>query len=181
MDFMELIEKCIDFLEKNELARVLEQWARIFIETFDLQIPMPIIRIVEIDENTLGQVRFFFLFYEIIINSRHIGRPFWRICGTFFHEVLHIFQREHGTPGKCNAHNAEFRAIAAGYGLVINERGYTRYTEGTFTRLLRKAGAEIPELRGEDSQLHLGVGANHEFCEKKWLKSTERGQFTMGS
>ena len=64
------------------------------------------------------------------------------------HELFHGWQQAHGTPGRRNYHNHEFRNKALTYGLVVDERGCTRYLpDSPFVRLLRAYGVEVSPLR----------------------------------
>ncbi|HVX12743.1 MAG TPA: SprT-like domain-containing protein [Pirellulales bacterium] len=84
---------------------------------------------------------------EIAINTLYLNkREQWQILGTLLHELLHGWQQVHGTPGKRNHHNEEFREKAAGLGLLIDRHGVTGYAASSpFKELLRRNGVDVPD------------------------------------
>jgi hypothetical protein len=83
---------------------------------------------------------------EILLNERHVlqcieENEFWQVIGTELHELLHAWQDEHGTAGRNNYHNAQFRDKARRLGLVVDSRGCTDFDpEGPFCQLIQKYG-----------------------------------------
>ena len=112
---------------------VLLTWAVRFNVEFKLDIPELALCLERLPCNQYGRFRYghngFGLKGEIAMNTRYLigHRAFWEILGTLLHEMLHAWQQAHGTPGKRNHHNAEFRQKAATVGLLIDERGVTGY------------------------------------------------------
>src|SRR5262249_459491 len=81
------------------------------------------------------------LLKECSVMERIENNEFWKVIGTELHELLHAWQDKHGTPGRNNYHNAEFRDKARELGLIVDARGYTEFDpDGPFCRLIRKYG-----------------------------------------
>lgn len=136
----------------RDLVVVLQEWAERINVEFKLHIPQITIRVDVLKRSCFGHFRYghngFGLRGEVAINARYLNnRPGWQVLGTLLHELLHAWQQAHGTPGKGNYHNYEFRNKALMYGLVIDRDGHTRYLEDSaFTALLRRHGVHVPPL-----------------------------------
>lgn len=138
----------------REALEELHLWRERFCVEFKLEIPAIAIAIGDISRHRLGQFRYghneFGFRGEITISRRHVIEnaskdKWWRVLGTLLHELLHAWQELHGKPGKRNYHNKEFRLKAIGLGLIIDQRGLTKYDpESPFTGLLEKHGVEAP-------------------------------------
>jgi hypothetical protein len=147
----------------RELADALHLWAERFAVEFKLDIPTPAIQIDRIHATALGTYRpgrnGFGLKHEITINTRFLNMGFAEQLLTLFHELLHEWQDIHGTTGKRNYHNHEFRQKALSSGLLVNERGITRVQPGRFTEFI--GGYEVsaaPLLAAGDVPMHKQSG-----------------------
>lgn len=139
--------------EFAELTASLQRWADRMILEFKLEIGTPALMIEQLHRYRLGHYRHgrngFGLRDEIAIDEEHARcSESWRVLGTLAHEMLHSWQEHHGTPGKWNYHNKEFRRKAEQIGLIIDERGVTEYTPAPtpFWELLGRHDIAIPEL-----------------------------------
>jgi hypothetical protein len=136
----------------RELLAELQRWAGVFDTEFKLGVPEVSLCVDWLHPHCFGHFRYghngFGLRGEIALNRRYLAaREFWQILGTLLHELLHAWQQAHGTPGKGNYHNAEFRTKARSYGLVIDEHGCTEYEPGSaFFALLKKHGIRVPAV-----------------------------------
>lgn len=130
----------------------LQRWVGIYDVEFNLQIPSISLCVDSLSRRCLGHFRYghngFGLEGEIAINHRYLEqREFWQVLGTLLHEMLHAWQQTHGTPGKGNYHNVQFRHKAHAYGLIVERNGVTQYEqENPFTKLLRKHGIVVPHI-----------------------------------
>lgn len=138
--------------EYRELLNSLHWWAEIMNVEFKLHIPEVSISVDWLRRTRLGHFRYghngFGLKGEVSLNRLYLDdRPFWTVLGTLFHELLHAWQQAHGTPGKRNYHNREFRDKAARFGLIIDTRGCTEYVdESPFMDLLRSRDITVPAM-----------------------------------
>jgi hypothetical protein len=130
----------------------LQDWAERFIVEFKLDIPQVVLCVDRLPRTQYGHFRHghngFGLKGEIAINARYLcqKRAKWEVLGTLLHELLHAWQEVHGTPGKRNHHNAEFRDKARQLGLNIDRRGATGYASTSpFKELLCRCGVCVPE------------------------------------
>ncbi len=140
-----------DGWELQDLFGELHRWARLFNLQFKLQIEQVSLMVDELPRRCLGHFRYghngFGLQGEIAINRRYLGREFWEVLGTLFHELLHAWQQSHGKPGRGNYHNVEFCRKAAEFGLIIDRYGHTQYMKPSpFTALLEKHQVRVPDL-----------------------------------
>jgi hypothetical protein len=136
----------------KELAQKLYTYDRLLRAWFALDLPPFVIRFDRLRGSRLGHFRAgcneFAIAREVAINIRYVGtRPFWMTIGTLHHEQLHLWQHVHGTPGRWNYHNRQYRRKAAASGLVVDSRGHTQYDpDGRFMAFLRAHGIEAPTL-----------------------------------
>ena len=137
----------------KDLAVVLREWADRFNVQFKLDIPQIVIRIDILNRSRFGHFRYghngFGLRGEVGMNARYLTgqREEWRVLGTLLHEILHAWQQSHGSPGKGNYHNREFREKALTLGLVIDRRGFTDYIGGSrFLDLLQRHQIKVPTI-----------------------------------
>src|ERR1041385_2195748 len=128
------------------VASDLHKWAERYIFEFKLQIGVPAL-LIERLKGRYGHFRGgrngFGIVDEIGIDESHVRQsPYWRVCGTLLHELLHAWQEHHGKPGRRNYHNDQFRKKALALGLQIDQRGFTQYIPGDtpFLALLKKYG-----------------------------------------
>lgn len=133
------------------MIELFQTWSERLIGECNLDIPEVVIAIDRLPCTRYGQFRMehngLGLRGEITLNSRYLDgkRPLWSILGTLLHELLHGWQQAHGTVGKRNHHNQEFRQKARALGLLIDKRGLTGYAaSGPFKELLSKLGVEAP-------------------------------------
>ncbi|MBI3466026.1 MAG: hypothetical protein HY000_23680 [Planctomycetes bacterium] len=144
--------------EHRELVQELQRWATIFDFEFKLEITEVALSVDWSRYRSLGHFRpghnGLGLRGEVAINQRQLpSREPGQILGTLLHELLHAGQQVHGTPGKGNYHNKQFRDKAGQYGLIVEPNGVTHYApQSPFTELLRKHGVHIPELPGPTLQ-----------------------------
>jgi len=136
----------------REIIAVLQIWAGRFIAQFNLDIPEVVLCIDWLPRTRYGHFRCghngFGLRGEIAINARYLTgeRQLWEVLGTLLHELLHGWQQAHGTPGKRNHHNREFRDKARELGLIVDRRGVTGYASTSpFKDLLRQYGVEVSD------------------------------------
>jgi len=133
-------------------ATALHLSAERMIVEFKLKIPVPCLLIKRLSRRYGHFHRGrngFGLKDEIAIDEDHIrNSPFWRVCGTLLHELLHSWQEHHGDPSSRNYHNGQLRRKAASLGLVINKGGHTQYQPGEtpFFSFLQKHGIEVPAI-----------------------------------
>jgi SprT-like family len=130
----------------------LQDWAERFIEEFKLDVPHVVLCVDRLPITRYGHFRHghngFGLRGEIAINARYLGqrRAKWEVLGTLLHELIHAWQEVHGSPGKRNHHNAEFRDKARQLGLNIDCRGVAGYAStSVFKELLRRNGVSVPD------------------------------------
>jgi hypothetical protein len=147
----------------RELADTLHLWAERFAVEFKLDIPTPAIQIDRIHATAMGTYRpgrnGFGLKHEITINTRFLTMHFSEQLLTLFHELLHEWQDIHGSSGKRNYHNHEFRQKALACGLLVDERGITRVQAGHFTEFLdNHAVAADPLLSAGNVPMHKRTG-----------------------
>jgi hypothetical protein len=136
----------------RDLLGTLHLWKGRFDTEFGLDVGEVALCVDWLPVGRFGHFRYghngFSLWGELAINRRYLHvRPFWMTLGTELHELLHAWQQRHGRPGRGNYHNAEFRARAREYGLVVNERGHTQYLPTSrFLDLLHRYGVEVPSV-----------------------------------
>jgi len=62
--------------------------------------------------------------HEIAINPAYFANfPLIEVLQTMAHEMCHLYQHEHGTPGRGRYHNAEFAQMMENIGLVASSTG----------------------------------------------------------
>lgn len=137
----------------KELLRKFHEWAEIFNREFGLEIQTPAIQIARRSVVLLGSYcsdrNGFGVKHEIVMNARHLDRPFAEQLETLFHELLHLWQTLWGSPqrNRNNYHNVQFRLKAKIYGLVVDERGrHLGVARGRFTELLERYGVDTMTL-----------------------------------
>jgi hypothetical protein len=135
----------------RDLVAELQAWAERYIVEFKLDIPEIVLCIEQLPRTRYAQFRNghnkFGLRGEIAFNTLYLdgSRSRWEVLGTLLHELLHGWQQAHGTPGKRNFHNSEFRAKAAELGLDIDRRGVTAHqAHSRFKELLLRHGVDVP-------------------------------------
>jgi hypothetical protein len=156
------------------LARQLHCWVEIFDSQFKLQLPSyPVLKFAPLRNayanyqaarGELGTKD------NITFNTHELARDVPLLLATLCHELLHLWQTYHGTPGKGNYHNVEFRSKARACGLVVDDRGcHSGYTQ-TFAAVLAKYGVETGPLVDEFavSQLRLYRAAHRDLKMKRW-------------
>lgn len=133
-------------------AADLHQWAERLILEFKLQIGVPALLIQPLRKR-YGHFRVsrngFGLIDEVGIDEAHLRNdPFWEVCWTLLHELIHCWQVYFGIPGSGNSHNEQFRDKARECGLLIDEHGFTQCRPGetAFPQLLKRHGIEVPAL-----------------------------------
>ena len=135
-----------------EVIHTYHTWAKRFDSEFALGLETPAIRLDRIRVRALGQYRRgrngLGLRHELTLNTRYVGtQALAQQLETLLHEILHLWQALHGTPGKHNWHNREFREKARSLGIVIDERGrHTGIERGPFTELLERHGVDTAPL-----------------------------------
>lgn len=138
----------------RDIVAELQGWTERFVVEFKLDIPHVVLGVKDLPKNRYAHFRpghnEFGLLGEIAFNRHYLAgqRPFWEILGTLLHELLHGWQETHGTPGKRNHHNEEFRQKAWEVGLIIDRGGVTGYrAESEFKALLRSYGVDSPAIQ----------------------------------
>ncbi|MGE0536218.1 MAG: SprT-like domain-containing protein [Pirellulales bacterium] len=149
---------------------------------FRLRIPEMSLSVDWLRRSRLGHFRYghngFGLRGEIAINRLHLeDRDFWRVLGTLLHELLHAWQQAHGTPGKHNYHNKQFRTKARELGLIVDPRGYTDYEpRSPFMEILARRGVTVPEL----PRLRVAIaGAQGRSKLKLWMCGCTRARVAV--
>ena len=155
----------------RDLVSEMQTWAERYIVEFKLDIPEIVLCIEKLPRNRYAQFRNghnkFGLRGEIAFNSLYLdgSRPQWEVLGTLLHDLLHGWQQAHGTPGKRNFHNSEFREKAAELGLNIDRRGVTAYqAHSRFKELLLRFHVDVPV----DEVQPVAVAAASTAKLKKW-------------
>ncbi len=151
----------------HPLADFLDEWYSRFNDKLRLALPQVPLRLDPgIRRNCAGYFRpghnEFGLVYEIALavpSTEEIDRiDLGDLLGTLLHEQLHLLQELTGVPGRNNYHNAEYRATAERFGLLVDYRGHQQYAEGSlFAELLAEFDIDLPlslrakiaETRGE--------------------------------
>jgi hypothetical protein len=126
-------------------------WVERFNSEFKLNIPMPVIAIGLLKERNLAEFRFgrnmLGIKHEIIIGRHHIeSDEYWNQIGSVLHECLHLHESLYGRPARGGNHSREFRDKAASLGLLVDERGGTKYASenSPFFNVLAAHGVEVP-------------------------------------
>jgi hypothetical protein len=89
--------------------------------------------------------------HEIAINANSMRDDIVELMGTLIHEMVHLWQQDHGTPGRGGYHNKEWAAKAKEIGLIPKdtktgkETGDSISTELTVGGLAEKVIADMPE------------------------------------
>lgn len=163
----------------RDFLACLNAWAERFNVEFKLDVPEVALRVDALSRRCYGHFRYghngFGLRGEIAINARYVeSREAWEVLGTLLHELLHGWQQAHGTPGKGNYHNRQFRDKARSCGLVVDEQGVTTYVgDSPFFRLLAGHGVAVPLLdtppaparaRGESKMKKWSCGCTNVRC-----------------
>ena len=136
----------------SEFVAWLHRWAGLLNDRLQLKLETPAIRVDRIRARAIGSYlnghNGFGLEHEITFNTRYLNKHDPADClDTLLHELIHEWQYLHGTPGKWNYHNKEFRDKARSFGLVIDERGRSIGVEsGPFTQLLEEFGVDTSTL-----------------------------------
>jgi hypothetical protein len=149
----------------QRVATDLHVWGERFLFEFKLKIGTPALTIEKL-RGAYGHFRRgrngFGLIDEIAIDEDHVRHnPYWPVCGTLLHELLHSWQGHHGEPGRGKYHNRQFRSKALSFGLKIDQRGVTECIPGDtpFFSLLKKHGICPPEIPQRESRLVARVGS----------------------
>jgi hypothetical protein len=58
----------------------------------------------------------------VVINRRHLDRPWAEVLQTLLHEMLHQWQHHHGQPSRRH-HNEQYRLKAQSLGIPCDARG----------------------------------------------------------
>lgn len=166
------------------MIELLQAWAKRLIGEFNLDIPEVVIGIDRLPCTRYGQFRVghngLGLRGEITLNARYLDgkRPLWEILGTLLHELLHGWQQAHGTVGKRNHHNQEFREKARTLGLLVDKRGLTGYAaSGPFKALLAQFGVEAPATEAPIPERR----PRGESKQKKWSCGCTIGRFGVAT
>ena len=137
----------------SDFVAWLHTWAGLLDDRLQLGVETPAIRVDHIRARAIGTYRNghngFGLEHQITFNTRYLNKNDPADClDTLLHELIHEWQYLHGTPGKWNYHNKEFREKARSLGLLIDERGVSHgvIPDSPFTRLLRQHGVDTSRL-----------------------------------
>jgi hypothetical protein len=153
----------------HDLAVFFGEWYTRFNDRFRLSLPRVPLRLdPRIRRNCAGYFlpghNEFGLVYEIAVAvpppEQLAGVDRGDLLGTLLHEQFHLLQELNGIRGKegSNYHNAQYRATAERFGLLVDFRGRQKYaTDSVFLDLLAEFGVELPysvlaeraALRGE--------------------------------
>jgi len=106
---------------------------------------------------------------NITFNVRLLERPKAQLLGTLLHELLHLWQAYHGTPGKRAGHNAEYREKALACGLVVNARGVTVERTETFTAVLAAHGVDVAGIVEGGAEAPVYGSVQQAQKMKKWV------------
>jgi len=167
----------------KEIAECLLKFAEIFNDAFDLQISDMALCITLLSSRTLGHYyskhNGFGLKNEIAINSLYLdAEGLWDVLGTLLHEMLHLWQQQHGKPGKGNYHNSHFRNKARALGLIVDQAGHQEYAAASpFRDLLQKHGVEMPAVTSPMFPYKVGKGNSK---LKKWTCGCTNARVAVG-
>jgi len=101
--------------------------------------------------------------HEISLNPDLLARPPIEIMGTLVHEMVHLWQQEHGTPSRSTYHNVEWADKMEQVGLMPSDSGqpggkrtgqrmtYYVIIDGPFQRAFEAMPAEhlLPWISGQ--------------------------------
>lgn len=140
--------------EYADLSAMLHEWYGRFNDRFRLGLPVAPLRLdPDLRGNCGGCFRpghnEFGLVYEIAVRAPGPGDrsdlDIGGILGTLLHEQLHLLQELTGIAGRNNYHNAQYRATAERFGLVVDHRGHQGYDpDSPFLDLLAEYGVPAP-------------------------------------
>ncbi len=116
----------------EELYRLLQTvYDRFNVELFESKLPDVVITLQR-EKNTMGYFsrdRWFHSranqkVHEIALNPAYFAHfPLIEVLQTMAHEMCHLYQHDHGTPGRGRYHNAEFARIMENIGLMASDTG----------------------------------------------------------
>ncbi len=116
----------------EELYRLLQTvYDRFNVELFESKLPDVVITLQR-EKNTMGyfsRERWFHSranqkVHEIALNPAYFAHfPLIEVLQTMAHEMCHLYQHDHGTPGRGRYHNAEFARIMEKIGLMASDTG----------------------------------------------------------
>ena len=124
----------------------LEVWKHRLCHLFELKLP-PTEIVIE-GGTTILESRYRFEFgasgwkNEVVFHEQRIAREWGSplycfTIGDLAHILFHVHDNVVGNPIGCNDHNPAFISHAAGFGLIVDDDGVTRYaTNSAFTQLL---------------------------------------------
>jgi len=148
--------------EYRALLAEIHTWAERFNVGFKLNIPVPAIVLDRLRGQCLGHFRSgrnaWGLKDEVAIDRVHAtSGDFWQALGTLLHELIHLWQQQHGNPpsnNNFNYHNRQYRDKALAFGLVVDRWGHQRYApeKSPFLALLAQYGVEVPALPPVEQQ-----------------------------
>lgn len=80
--------------------------------------------------------------HEIALNPNAMDRTMEAILGTLVHEMTHLEQQEHGTPGKNGNHNKEWVKLMLRVGLIPSNTGMSggKQTGRQMTHYIEEGG-----------------------------------------
>jgi hypothetical protein len=117
--------------DKSRLVTELHVWAERMDQAFDLCLATPVLAIARQDIRVLGTFQCgrngLAIGDVITINEYHLNLPMASTLETLAHELLHMWQKYHGTPSTGRRagryHNKQFVDKARMLGLVANPKG----------------------------------------------------------
>ena len=88
---------------------------------------------------------------EINLCAEYLDRPMTEICATMLHEMVHLFNLQHGIEDVSNNgyyHNRKFKETAESHGLIIEKHNIYGWT---ITTLAPETEAWLAETLGDDA------------------------------
>lgn len=168
-------EEVIGDWEYQTEAKKLYFWAGIFNFEFKLKITHPVVGFEKLRCTTLayyqeGRSRFGTK-YTIIINSKYLDSPLYRILRWLLHELIHLWMELYNkSKSKSDTqrswyHNKQFIEKALACGIITNHSGHDLGHNIVFSNLLLKYGIYAPATEGRL------IGQNGSNDESKQEKS----------
>lgn len=133
------------------LAKELHRWVVLFNQEWDLKLPTLPTLFFQPIRNAYATYGFargpIGTPDNITMNTAALDRPSAHVIRTLGHEMLHLWQRYHGTPSKQrNYHNDEYVAKAKECGILIDGTGCTAGHTEAFSALIAKHGIRLPDV-----------------------------------
>jgi len=132
-----------DEWEYVSIARKAHRWIDLMIaDFFDGMLPTPYLTFKKSRINSFGHfnnaLNEVAASNEVNLNVKHLDRSELEIASTILHQLCHLWQRMHGTPGKHYYHNFEFQTKTLQLGIPSNVKGVTQELRNPFLSWAKK-------------------------------------------